>query len=372
MEEHELEELVRGGLAERAGSADVHALGVGEVRRAVAQRRRRRWLVSAAAAAVVAVGAATAVVSTDGADDPPPVATEPTDGAAAPGWRTESWGGLTVEVPADWGYGGAPLSFAGDTSACPPAYVSGDWVSGWVGRPVLLSDVCARYPWLENSPQEDDPTPYVWLGGDVEVGTVTWPGGLVQETVEAEGERLTVASTDPDLRARIIASARPVEVCPASSATIPDGSSGMSDEGRGDPIDAVVCAYRLEEGAFRLTYARATTADVVDQAWSAQAEASAVGAPTACSREVRQYVSVQARYDDPFGAQPLVQRAVFRLGCTGEVDLGTDFFDHPNRLRTKLVRDGVVPWAVDPGIASVVSAPTDAQFLAGWLIGMQG
>ena len=111
----------------------------------------------------------------DDAEPQLPVADDsPTTDAPSPAageWRTEYWRGVAVDVPADWGYGGAPVESAGEIVACyPEAMVgadggrvrqSGD--QGWVGRPIVVTDVCALYPWLENSPEEEPAAPYVWL-----------------------------------------------------------------------------------------------------------------------------------------------------------------------------------------------------------------
>lgn len=378
MDDRDLERTLRAGLAARAEKTDVRAAGrvLDATRRAVVVRRgRRRAALAAAAVAVLVGGGATAVVVGGGDDDPQQVATDPTSAPPEPAgpWRTESWGGLTVDVPADWGYGGAPMHSGGDVVACPGAPETGDGDIGWVGRPILSSDMCTVYPWLSSSPQEQSTTPYVWLGAAVEPGVVTYAGGLVEETVEVEGETLTVASTDPALRQHIIDSARPVEECPDSwGDTIPAGNSGMTDEGRGDPIDAVVCSYRREGNGYALTYARTVETDVVDRSWQAQAAAARITHDDTCMGEgPDEFVVVEARYTDRFGSEPLVQRAVFEMGCAGEVDLGPDFLDNGNQIRTRMTRAGVTPWA-DAGIATVVHAPTDGQFLAPLLIGLQG
>ena len=40
-------------------------------------------------------------------------------------WRTEYWANVAVDVPADWGYGGAPVESAGDVVACYPEAMAG-------------------------------------------------------------------------------------------------------------------------------------------------------------------------------------------------------------------------------------------------------
>ncbi len=116
---------------------------------------------------------------------------------APDGWRTEQWHDLAVDVPAHWGYGAAPMRLVDDTNIC------GDLPDGpYVGRPVHGPDMCWAGDRLPGAS-----APYVWLGADVEPGTVALGNGTVQETVEVAGTTLTVAADDP-LRRRILASAR--------------------------------------------------------------------------------------------------------------------------------------------------------------------
>ncbi len=56
----------------------------------------------------------------------------------------------------------------------------------YVGRPIVLTDVCQIYPFI--GPDTDPPSvPSVWLGADVEVGSDDLGDGWVRETVEACG-----------------------------------------------------------------------------------------------------------------------------------------------------------------------------------------
>jgi hypothetical protein len=163
----------------------------------------------------------------------------PAEPAAAPGpgWRTETWGTLSVDVPDDWGYGSAPFEVGGGLGTCPPGSTGGPDDPGWVGRPILLSDVCEGYPRLTG------PTaPYVWLGPRIPPGVVRYDGGLVQVTVDRFGARLTVAAADAALRKRILDSARPADHCRAGVATGPE-----------------VCGYRREGDRLVLAYAAGLT-----------------------------------------------------------------------------------------------------------------
>ncbi|XBB68432.1 hypothetical protein ABFU82_03730 [Nocardioides sp. WV_118_6] len=164
-----------------------------------------------------------------------PAAAPTAPAAPADGWRTETWAGLSVDVPADWTYGGAPMRLGGgERGVCPPAVMGpDDGATGWVGRPVLLSDVCAFYPWIPGSRELTSTTPFVWLGAAVRPGVVRYEGGLVQQTIATEGTTLTVGSADAGLRRRILASARPAELCRPGGAP---------------PAWTEVCGYRRTDG----------------------------------------------------------------------------------------------------------------------------
>ena len=111
---------------------------------------------------VVAVAGVTAVVQSG--DGPGPsddhTATEPTF-APVTEWRPESWHGLTVDVPADWGWGTAPIKLAGDEQQL-LCGGPGENAGPWVGRPIMLSDAC------QGAPFQQPEASYVWLGAEVE------------------------------------------------------------------------------------------------------------------------------------------------------------------------------------------------------------
>ena len=175
----ELERAFRQGLRHAADRAGVGVPLADLAHAAARARRRRRWAAVGAVAAVVAVsGVAVAVQPGDGPDRGPTdhVVADPT--TAAPPiteWRAESWHGLTVDVPADWGWGTAPLTLADDEgplvcggpgASMSPGTGGPDAETPYVGRPIMLSDVC------QGGPLPSPEAPYVWLGADVEPGTV--------------------------------------------------------------------------------------------------------------------------------------------------------------------------------------------------------
>ncbi len=176
-------------------------------------------------------------------------------------WRTELWRGVSVEVPADWAYGSAPMDEAGGRVACAATAMvsaSGGPVRDertvpYVGRPIVLTDVCQIYPFI--GPDTDPPSvPSVWLGADVEVGSDDLGDGWVRETVEAAGTTITVTSDDPDLRERILGSVSGVRVC-VSGLEEPTRVQDMLIEGYGRPKSLEVCAYRRSDaGELELAY----------------------------------------------------------------------------------------------------------------------
>ena len=130
MDENELEQVLRAGLESRAVETDVTAPVADRARAEVSRRRRTRWGAIGAAAAVVLVVGGVAVATRGGSDDArrPPAVNQPstTDGAPGShaGWRTEYWRGVAVDVPADWGYGGAP--YGRPVLACSEAVLDAD------------------------------------------------------------------------------------------------------------------------------------------------------------------------------------------------------------------------------------------------------
>ncbi|WP_204835302.1 hypothetical protein [Nocardioides nitrophenolicus] len=252
---------------------------------------------------------------------PPPAEqprTGPAPGAEQPGWRTETWAGLSVDVPVTWEYGAAPARLGGSLAVCGP-------VAG-VGRPVPRSDVCAVYPWLAGLPITQ---PYVWLGADLEPGVVRYEGGLVQETVAAQGTTLTVASPDAALRSRILGSARPARWC------------GDAPPAAGE---VELCGYRRTASGERvLGFAERVATGVAEAVLAAARRAPRTAADPGCGPLAGEVVEL--REPD--------RRIVLDLGC-GTVDPG-------DGERRRLTDEAVEPWASPMARASLT-----------YLIGPQG
>lgn len=167
--------------------------GLPEKAMAVASRRRRRRInVSIAAVVVLAVGIPVTVVATVARDSGTPP-------AAVQAWRWESYRGVQVEVPADWGYGVSGRAWC-------IALPEGDTRSGAVGRPgpVFTIGCSSEYPPVN---QREN-----WLtfnSGD-QVGERRFDNGWVEETRRVNGVFVTVFTNDDALRAAILGSAQPI------------------------------------------------------------------------------------------------------------------------------------------------------------------
>jgi len=373
MDERELEQLMREGLQRRAEDVDTSVPVVDRARAARRRRRGGRAAIVLAAASVIAV-AATGVVlagnepnegSSDRVGEPGPMPTE---------WRTEYWHDMKVDVPADWGYGGAPMDFGvRDTVACyATAMVSAegkrlkrhDPSLPYVGRPIALTDVCQKYPFI--GPDAGPPeAPYVWLGAAaVGLGTENLGDGWEQETIEVNGSRLTVATDDPALRERILASAEGGETCMSDVDTQAE-SDAFPRYVRGNPDDVAsmtVCAYQAEEGedvtsgqTAELTYA--TTVDKV--AAREYLEAMALGEPgrDLCpTANYDQFEWVVLDLNDADGRT--IRRDVVHLACVAGIDVHGSSLTSSNLVR--LTPDIARPWAVG-GIPAVVYGPTGGK-----------
>ncbi|MDQ4053170.1 MAG: hypothetical protein M3237_10775 [Actinomycetota bacterium] len=362
MTDHDyLDQLVRTSLERRAGEVDTTVPVAARVKEAASRRRTTRIALLAAAALVVAATVTGLLVR--GGDEPLPA--DRGDDSLPAEWRTEYWRDMRVEVPADWGYGGAPVESGGLVSCYPGAAIGpdgakleGEPTRGYVGRPITLTDVCVPYP--DNRPGGPQ-APYVWLGAQIPTGTVDLGEGFVQETVEVNGSNLTVASDNAALRERIIGSAGGGEQCFSEleqPPTVPiDADFGGPTRGM------TVCAYaRDDAGVIGLTYSGV----VSDAAAREFEEAFDRGAPIPVGRgcdtgsddswvvlnfrERRYVVSTQAR------------------GCPQVADL-----DAPDVLPRRLSRDMADPWAVG-GIPAVVYASpgTDVNWMHDYFIGPQG
>lgn len=225
----------------------------------------------AAAAVVVVVLAvvlAVRLLSGDEAGGPSPAAgsdspaatgapsTDPSSATAGstpppPGWRTESFHGASVSVPPSWAVGGSPIADGGSAGLVDCGVGAGTGQS-YVGRPVPLVERCTP---LDPASLPAPTTAYVWFGSPQPPGAVSWETGYVSETVEVDGQRITVTSADADEREQIVASARPTgptddNGCPAVQ---PDlvAPAGAPD---GDLTSLSVCVYERTAQAWEIRW----------------------------------------------------------------------------------------------------------------------
>jgi hypothetical protein len=263
-------------------------------------------------------------------------------------WRTEHWHDVQVDVPADWGYGGAPIGDRTGRYACwPEAMVSAagqDLRNGegkpYVGRPIALTDLCVPYPFEGSQPGLPD-APYVWLGADVEPGSVELGEGWVQETREVNGSTVTVATDDLALRHRILGSATGGERCLSEL----EGGVRRDPDPAGD--DPTVCAYAWADGLQQLTYAT-VLGDADAEAFLNAFAAAPAFEPGGLECDVRLVDSDKVllviggdEYDVLLDA----------IGCPRVVG--------PDRT-VELTADLVLPW-VGNGIPAVVHGPTGGK-----------
>jgi hypothetical protein len=353
-EDQDLERLVRAGLDRHAGEVDTAVPVAARARAAAGRRRRTTRVVAGVGALAVAAALVTAVVvdrtgsDPDGGDlvvdtpspDPDPLPT---------GWRTEYWHDTQVDVPDDWGWGTAPLSPVpgDDLTLCggPGAMVlsdgsretNADPSEPYVGRPIMLSDLCVV---------TTDPTtpaaPYVWLGADLEPGTVDLGDDWVQETRVVNGSTVTVGSDDKGLRERILGSATGGETCLANLEKPPTVDS-MLTEGMGEVHSAQVCAYRPGEGGvLDLVYATTLSPDDASAYADAIWKAPSAKDPGHCAEsDFTEYVQVTLQGDDPFGTEPVTQDSVITLGCDLVERTPGDYADLTEAATTPWSRNGL-------------------------------
>lgn len=256
-DDRNLEGLVRAALAHHATLAPT-TLRAGLPQHAAA-RPRTRWLLPAAAAVVaigIPLGWVVAHRAPGNAPGTPPAGTTAASSPATPGrhldtstWRIESYAGVEVRVPPEWGWGGAPTDPTGDGALFDcgatrafvgPRDLTYESVADipFVGRPVMMSDACGGDPAIH--PTVDA----VWLGAASDDGTEAYADGQVRETRTVDGVTVTVFARDADLRTTILDSARSVEVdgngCPR---TIPDQHRDSTWTADDTPTAVSICLY---------------------------------------------------------------------------------------------------------------------------------
>lgn len=364
-DERELEEIFRAGLAERAREADTtHVVEPG----ATGRRWRTPLLAAAAAAAAIAVAVPLALQGSDGGDPTP----APTDAVDAPdpmaGWRTESWHGVSVTVPGDWAVGGSPQADGGSAGLIDcgvGAYVDRQTESGvpYVGRPIGMSDMCVV---LDVDSLPAPTASYVWFDSPFGPGGAGWSNGFEAETVEVGGQKVTVATDDADLRARIVDSIEPTgptdrNRCPAVQPETVTAAGGVS----GAPDSLAVCVYDEAGAGGLLVWSGLATAAAAAEFADAVAESSLPPYATACE-PTRSFGRRVILYT--FGNGEMAGYVVdFECGLIRMPPTG----DEPAPVAL-LRPETVAPWALD-GVRAYVTGPVqyDAD-LAKYFKGLLG
>lgn len=393
-ETRELETLMRRGLAANAERVDVTDAG-----RLVDRTQRiasRGWRIPLlAAAAVVALVSGGLVVghwlSTDDGLDPAAdqasaqASDRVTDPPVLPkGWRTEYWRTIAVDVPADWGYGGAPYLVTGEPdslAACAPSAMvradgTRDWAQqgpgadGYVGRPIMLTDACQGY---QVEADFTPPGPYLWFDADIDEGTVRFDGGFVQQTMTVDGVKVTVGSADGRLREQILDSARGETLC-ASTVDAAAEQWLASEAADGEITSMRACAYRVDRSRpGTVTEPQLSTAVQVEGAATERYLGALRGREVPrdqCPRlDVDESEWVVLELLDDTGA--VQRRDVIHLAgsCAG-VDVGARGL--ANLSTSKLTPSMVRPWAVASIPATVYGPSGGKGALLESFIGTQG
>lgn len=231
---------------------------------------RRPVLLAAAAvgAVVLAVVIGVWLLSWDEPGDPPPTAgsgsatdatapsSDPSSAAAGsatpppPGWRTESFRGLSVSVPVDWAVGGSPMDDGGSAGLV-DCGVGAGLGQAYVGRPARLTEQCTPLD------PESVPVPgasYIWFDSPVAPSVTEDADGFTAETVEVGGQRVTVSTDDATLRAELLASVRPVVTVDDNGCPVvqPDDVEPMSVQGETGILS--MCVYERTASTWELLW----------------------------------------------------------------------------------------------------------------------
>jgi len=376
MDDRELERMMKEGLEQRAATVDESAAGE-ILTSARSGSARRSWrntaVIGLTAASVAGIALATLVLDDDeirsGGRDT--VGNASTEGPATR-WRTEYWHDTKVDVPADWGWGGAPMPEStdletgnvGDAIDCgASAYVgsdgtrllNGDRSVPYVGRPLMMTDACMGQVGPGN--WQPPTAPYVWLGAPVEPGTVEFANGYVMETREVNGSTVSVATKDPALRREILATAGGGETCQSEYDVAPS-IEAVPREGILEVTGMTICAYTEVAGGVQLTYVTHVGAEATRNF------EDAVGrTPVADCQPNGAHEWVLLTVE---GTEGLRQDHLVQLGeCSGIQLL-------PGGDLVELTQETVAPWAVD-GIPAYVVGPYDGKgSTGGFFRGMLG
>ena len=333
---------------------------------------RSWWGAALASAIVVAVGLTLQAVADD--PDPRPGADAPRGAGssvtAPAGWRVESYGGIQVRVPAGWGWGGAWFHASWDDGsvtdcgAAPfvvpgdPSYESVPQDTPYVGRPVLMTDVCMG---VDGAPARAPQADSVWIGAAVPAGSVDLGGGYVRETIRVTRPTpygdgtVSVTTDDPELRRQILATAEAVDVddhgC-ATGARWSDFPAGDLREGK--PASLSVCLYDSQGSETTLLWSdRRAATEAVEYADQVEGSSALYDPDRFCTEEPEgQWMAIGVDHADGTTAWTAVvmdcSQILWHYRAQGD----------PHALAASpLGERTVAPWAV-PAVRAYVVGPT--------------
>jgi hypothetical protein len=303
---------------------------------------------------VVLVAAGLGGLRLGGGPDGGPAAPPTSRSVEAPevpgGYRLELWHDLGLYVPLTWGWGSAPTRTArGDVVRCGTGVVQADGHRDersdlpYVGRPITQPGACDP-DWAVETPR----APYVWLDGDVPLGTVRLGDGWVRETVEVDGVRVSVATDDDALRRAILGSAHRVQTSCAPTLGNPPEPAGTT-EADFVPVSMTVCAYAPDSTGldFELTYGQDLTMGAAKDLVAAVDHAPSLGASSCFGARGGEWALLRLR-----GQGGSFRDYVADMTCPSIAD--------PSGRQHPLTTETVRAWAVG-GVNAVLHAHPSIQ-----------
>ncbi len=271
------------------------------------------------------------------------------------GWRWESYGGVELQVPSDWGFGTTDMPWCvarGARRGRP-----------YVGRPggAIPAILCPNATLSQMGDR------YVWFGSSEPIERVTGDGGWIRETRVIGGVGVSIKLDDAAMVERILDSVRVVQDadvsgCPLyhalTSATGPLRPAPFWDVAAGDVVlGGSVCRYSLLEQ----TQSRAG-ADA-PSALSGSRRLTAVEG--AAIRDAVAAAPIGSGPNDPASCLPEVSRGDEVVVVTLETDAGSrELFVRYSGCDHNGVDDGTTHRILTPEIAASVF---DASLLpTGW------
>jgi hypothetical protein len=269
-------------------------------------------------------------------------------------WRYESYGGVQVQVPGDWGWGASPIradyfrapAHLGSCGTSGPAVTPSDGAASYappgdafVGRPAMVTLRCMSWGSDGTLPTGDA----LWFDSPFPVGQKPL-GSTVAETREVGGQHVTAFSAQPALRRQILGTAVRVGVdapgCPTGPVAAP--VSGPPDL---EPSSLSVCVYSQDTGVSTLLYSLRVSAGPA-QAYAGRVAATPRVPHSSCGTPSGRWVALGLQ--GPAGTRWDV------------VDLGCDVIRTGSGRTLELAPDVVRLWAT-AGIPAYVSPPLDGD-----------